>query len=222
NVQVDPRYLGQAGDVANNPAVEEALLLDSWTRWATLSKSKGTPTIVQVNHPGRQSPAGAGTRGFFDKTVAPSPVPLRLGSGVFANLVSRLLFGTPREMTASDIKDVTQRFVDTALLASKAGFDGIELHGAHGYLLAQFLAEKTNKRTDEYGGSVAARAKIVVDIIKAIRAVVPPGFTIGIKYNSVDHQSPSQLKACVEQLHLIVDAGIDFLEISGGTYEDPQ
>lgn len=125
-------------------------------------------------------------------------------------------------MTALEIKDVIQRFVDTAVLVAEAGFDGIELHSAHGYLLAQFLAEATNKRTDEYGGSVAARAKIVVEVIEAIRAAVPAGFSIGIKFNSVDHQSPSALRECIEQLQLIVHAGIDFLEISGGTYEDPQ
>lgn len=124
-------------------------------------------------------------------------------------------------MTISEIQVVRDQFVDTAILAAEAGFDGVEIHGAHGYLLAQFLAEKTNQRTDDYGGTPAARAKIVVEIITAIRASVPANFTVGIKFNSVDHQSPSAMEACLEQLRLIVDAGIDFLEVSGGSYEEP-
>jgi 2,4-dienoyl-CoA reductase-like NADH-dependent reductase (Old Yellow Enzyme family) len=140
---------------------------------------------------------------------------------VFAGVISRLLFGTPRAMTVAEILDIQDRFVKTAVLVADAGFDGIELHGAHGYLLSQFLSPKTNRRTDEYGGSAKKRAKIVVDIIKAIRKAVPSSFTVGIKFNSVDHQSSQALEECLEQLRLISDSGIDFLEISGGSYEEP-
>ncbi|KAF5658550.1 NADH:flavin oxidoreductase NADH oxidase [Fusarium heterosporum] len=221
NVQVDPRHLGQARDIANNDTIDRGRILDSWKKWASASRSGGTPTVVQISHPGRQSPVGAGTRAFFGKTLAPSAIPLRLGKGMFAGVISRLLFGTPRAMTVTEILDVQDRFVNTAVLVADAGFDGIELHGAHGYLLSQFLNPKTNQRTDEYGGSPAERAKIVVDIIKAIRLAVPPSFTVGIKFNSVDHQSSQALEECIEQLRLIIDAGIDFLEISGGSYEEP-
>jgi 2,4-dienoyl-CoA reductase-like NADH-dependent reductase (Old Yellow Enzyme family) len=124
-------------------------------------------------------------------------------------------------MTVAEILDIQDRFVKTAVLVADAGFDGIELHGAHGYLLSQFLSPKTNRRTDEYGGSAKKRAKIVVDIIKAIRKAVPPSFTVGIKFNSVDHQSSQALEECLEHLRLITDSGIDFLEISGGSYEEP-
>lgn len=88
-------------------------------------------------------------------------------------------------------------------------------------MLAQFLSPKSNKRTDAYGGTPQKAAKIVADIIRAARAVTPEGFTIGIKLNSVDHQSDSALNDCIEQLRVITEAGIDFLEVSGGTYEDP-
>ncbi|KAK2669823.1 NADH:flavin oxidoreductase/NADH oxidase, N-terminal [Fusarium oxysporum f. sp. vasinfectum] len=221
NVQVDPRHLGQARDIANNDCLDRAQLLDSWKRWASVCRSEGSATVVQISHPGRQSPAGAGTRGFLEKTLAPSAISLRLGKGIFSAIVSRLLFGTPRAMTIHEIRDVQNRFVSTAVLAAEAGFDGIELHGAHGYLLSQFLTAKTNRRTDEYGGTPAARAKIVVDIIQAIRKAVPPSFTVGIKFNSVDHQSSLALEECLQQLQLIHKAGIDFLEISGGSYEEP-
>ncbi|KAM0203162.1 hypothetical protein ACHAQI_010568 [Fusarium lateritium] len=221
NVQVDPRYLGQPGDIANNTSISRTRVLDSWKKWASACRAAGTPTVMQISHPGRQSPAGAGRRGFFEKALAPSAVPLRLGKGLFAAVISKLIFGTPRAMSAEEILHVRNCFVETAVLASEAGFDGIELHGAHGYLLSQFLTANTNQRVDEYGGTPRARAKIVVDIIKAIRDAVPRSFTVGIKFNSVDHQSSIALEECLEQLRLITEAGIDFLEISGGSYEEP-
>ncbi|KXH26183.1 NADH:flavin oxidoreductase/NADH oxidase [Colletotrichum simmondsii] len=221
NVEVDQKYLGSPKDIAYNDSIPYERQLDAWKAWAKVCNKNGTPTIVQVNHPGRQSPLGAGKRGFFEKAIAPSAIPLNFGQGLIARLISSLVFGTPRQMTVADIKDVVRRFARTAKLASDAGFAGMEIHGAHGYLLAQFMSEKSNERTDDYGGSPAARVKIVVEIIRAIREVVPKTFCVGIKFNSVDHQSQSELDDCIEQLKLITDAGVDFLEVSGGTYEDP-
>ncbi|KAK8069733.1 hypothetical protein PG994_006349 [Apiospora phragmitis] len=163
-----------------------------------------TPTVVQINHPGRQSPRNAGARGLFAPSIAPSAVPLDFGAGLLDRLIGALVLGTPREMTVEEIRLVVGRFAETAKLAAEAGFAGAEIHAAHGYLLAQFLSEKSNKRTDAYGGSPDARAKIVVEIIKAMRAA-----------------SPEELKACLEQLRLIAKAGVDFVEVSGGTYENP-
>ncbi|KAL3473252.1 FMN binding oxidoreductase [Aspergillus californicus] len=221
NVQVDMKYLGQARDTSVN-LVKKTQLVEKWKSWATASKTGKTPVVMQINHPGRQSPLGAGSRGFCEKNIAPSAIPLDFGSGLLARTASSLVFGTPREMTQGDIDTVVQQFVDCSVLASETGFDGVEIHAAHGYLLAQFLSAKTNHRTDGYGGSNVARAKIVVDIIRAIRAAVPKGFCVGIKLNSVDHQSKNELDGCIEQLRSIVDAGVDFVEISGGSYEDPQ
>jgi 2,4-dienoyl-CoA reductase-like NADH-dependent reductase (Old Yellow Enzyme family) len=154
--------------------------------------------------------------------MAPSAVPLSLGPGLLPTLIRTLVFGTPREMTGADIDDVVARFARTARLAADAGFAGVEIHAAHGYLLAQFLSESANRRTDAYGGSPAARSKIILDIIRAIRAAVPKkGFAVGIKVNSADHQSPREFSACREQLKLIAEEGVDFLEISGGDYENP-
>jgi 2,4-dienoyl-CoA reductase-like NADH-dependent reductase (Old Yellow Enzyme family) len=133
------------------------------------------------------------------------------------------MFGTPREMTTQDIRELVDGFARTAKLSAEAGFAGAEIHAAHGYLLDQFLSPKVNKRTDDYGvGSATKGAKVVVEIIEAMRAAVPAGFCIGIKLNSVDHQSPEQLAMCIEQLKLITAAGVDFIEISGGTYENPK
>jgi len=201
---------------------EYTKMLEAWKSWAKECNSHGTPTIVQINHPGRQSPMGAGKRGLFEKNLAPSAVRLEFGSGIVARTLSRLVFGTPREMTSEDIRNVVQQFANAARLAADAGFAGVEIHAAHGYLLSQFLSTHSNKRTDEYGGSAVKRAKIVTDVINAVRSVVPANFCIGLKLNSVDHQSEAELRGCVEQLQSITKAGIDFLEISGGSYEDRQ
>lgn len=221
NVQVDVTYLGGPEDNAVNDAISREKLLESWTEWANVTNRNGTPTVMQLNHPGRQSLPGAGTHGFFGKTIAPSAVAVRLGDGFIARAISALIFGTPREMTKEDIQHVINRFADGASLAHEAGFAGVQIHAAHGYLLAQFLSPATNKRTDAYGGTPKKRAKIIVDIVHAMRKVVPKTFCIGIKLNSVDHQSKVALEECIQQLEEIADAGVDFLEISGGTYEDP-
>ncbi|KAI0868723.1 NADH:flavin oxidoreductase/NADH oxidase [Hypoxylon argillaceum] len=221
NVQVDQRYLGGPRDIAFSRDVPAEKQLQAWKTWAAACNISNSPTIVQINHPGRQCPAGAGKRGFFEKSVAPSAIPLNFGPGLLPRLLAALAFGTPIAMTKSDIQTVIKGFADTAGLAAEAGFSGAEIHAAHGYLLAQFLSPDSNQRTDEYGGSAAARAKIVLEIIAAIRAVVPKNFCIGVKLNSVDVQSASKLGDTLEQLKLIAATGIDFLEISGGTYEQP-
>ncbi|KAK6063040.1 NADH:flavin oxidoreductase/NADH oxidase [Seiridium cupressi] len=221
NVQVDSRYLGSPGDASLNETIEYEKMLEVWKTWAKICNSEGTPTLVQINHPGRQSPLGCGDRGFFVKNLAPSAIPMDFGSGLVPKLVNSLVFGTPKEMTQADIDDVVRRFAATARLSAEAGFAGAEIHAAHGYLFAQFLSEKSNQRTDSYGGSPAARAKIVLEVIKAMREATPKEFSIGIKLNSADHQSPQEFSACREQLKLIADAGVDFLEISGGTFENP-
>lgn len=222
NVQVDAAYLGTPDDNAINGAIPHEQHLKSWKAWAQASNRNGTPTIVQLNHPGRQSLPGAGSHGYFGKTIAPSVVPVKLGEGLIARFMSCLVFGSPREMDSTDIQHVVSRFAEGAKLSYEAGFAGVEIHGAHGYLLAQFLSAKTNKRNDAYGGSPKKRARIVVEILQAVRKVVPREFCVGIKLNSVDHQSQQELEECIEQLEDIVAAGIDFLEISGGTYENPE
>ena len=221
NVQVDVRYLGDPKDMAYDTSVGAANLLDRWRAWADLFKDTETPLIMQLNHTGRQSMAGAGRRSLLAKTIAPSAVPMRVGTGFIAWLATAIAFGTPREMTLVDIEEVIGLFRDAAKTAYKAGFSGIELHAAHGYLLAQFLSAKSNLRTDDYGGTPSKRAKFVVDVIRAVREATSPDFCIGIKFNSVDHQAEKELEGCLEQLKLIRDAGVDFLEISGGDFESP-
>lgn len=218
---VSETYMGGPADIANTSA-KSLDLQKTWKTWASACQSKGTPTIVQLCHPGRQSPPGAGKRSFFSKTLAPSAVPMNFGPSLIERLASAFLFGTPRAMTGDEVLEVVDQFVRAARQCEEAGFKGIELHGAHGYLLAQFLSPRTNLRTDEFGGSPAARAEVVLRIIKGIRAVTKPEFAIGIKMNSVDASTSDSVEDTMIQIGLIVEAGIDFIEISGGTYENPR
>lgn len=222
NVQVDVTYLGQPQDTAVNDRLPEEQLVASWREWAGSCSDSGTPFIMQLNHPGRQSPMGSGTRSYFAKSIAPSAIGIRMNDSLLSRYTTALMFGTPREMTTSEIELAIEQFAQGARLASEAGFAGVEIHAAHGYLLAQFLSAKSNQRTDAYGGTAKKRARIVVDVIEAIRKVVPAKFCIGIKLNSVDHQSEQELGECIEQLDDITSAGVDFVEVSGGTYEDAQ
>ncbi len=125
-------------------------------------------------------------------------------------------------MTASVIEDVIQRFAHTARLGEQAGFTGVEIHAAHGYLLSQFLSPLTNQRTDEWGGSLQNRARLLVEIVKAVRAVVSAEFAVAVKLNSADFQrggfTADDAKKVVELLN---DLGVDLVELSGGSYEVP-
>ncbi|RAK81637.1 NADH:flavin oxidoreductase/NADH oxidase family protein [Aspergillus fijiensis CBS 313.89] len=229
NVQVDINHMGQPFDLAlqgeytdkADPAMQP--LLASWASYAAaIQQHHGTPAIVQLCHPGRQSARFAGRRGMFAPTLAPSPIPLQMGGdGFLARWISRFLFPAPREMDQTDIDRVVRQFVDAARVMADSGFSGVELHGAHGYLIDQFLNAKTNKRTDAYGGSAEKRAKFVLDIIRAVREVVPREFAVGIKLNSADHSS-STFEETMMQIQLLVEAGVDFMEISGGSYENPE
>ncbi|KAK8849064.1 NADH:flavin oxidoreductase/NADH oxidase [Apiospora arundinis] len=222
NVQVDVAHLGDPGDIAVNASLTPERTAAAFKTWAATCKGANgnhdAKAVVQLCHPGRQI-------AFKKDKIAPSAVPMDFGTALVPRLLNALVFGTPRAMTLTEICDVVRRFAEAARVVAEAGFAGVELHAAHGYLLAQFLSAKSNTRTDEYGGGAVARARIVVEIVHAIRDAVPlsefPGFCIGIKLNSVDVGSVEGLRDCLEQVRVISEAGIDFLEVSGGSFEDP-
>lgn len=125
-------------------------------------------------------------------------------------------------MTEEEIAEVIHRFAQSALLVKKAGFAGVQIHGAHGYLVSQFLSPKHNQRQDRYGGSAENRRRFVLDVYQAIRNAVGPEFPVGIKLNSADFQKGGFAESeSLEVIKALADAGIDLFEISGGTYETP-
>ena len=139
NVQVDIDHLGNFMDPAfqGENATSKEIHMESWKKYAAASQKHGSPTIVQISHPGKQSLRGAGRRGLFASTMAPSAIPLTLGTGLLDSAVTSLAFPKPREMTPKDIERVIRLFVDTARMVADSGFSGIELHAAHGYLLGK-------------------------------------------------------------------------------------
>jgi 2,4-dienoyl-CoA reductase-like NADH-dependent reductase (Old Yellow Enzyme family) len=127
-------------------------------------------------------------------------------------------------MTIPEIEGVVSQFARAARLCAEAGFDGVEVHAAHGYLLSQFLSSKSNRRGDGYGGDARGRARMLVEVVRAVKEATKgfKGFCVGVKLNSVDHQSEGEMRDCVEQVRAVVEAGVDFVEVSGGSYEDPK
>lgn len=225
NVQVSSTYLGSPADLQVPVKSVAQSQQELWKTWAATCRRAGTPTIVQLCHPGRQSPTGAGDRSFSMKNVAPSPIKLNFGDNLIARSAVSLMFGTPRELTADEITGpggIIEQFVEGAKQAFVAGFDGVQLHGSHGYLLSQFMSSQTNKRTDDFGGTATKRVEVVLRIIRETRAQTSPEFCIGIKLNSVDAATSDSVGDVLEQIKLIDECGIDFIEISGGTYENPR
>ena len=203
NVMVDRRQLGEPGNVV----IEDERKLDALSRWAKRTKDAGVPIWVQLNHPGRQSnPLALG-----HTPVAPSAVALNFPGAA-----------TPRELTPGEIEDIIERFATAATVCETAGFDGVQIHGAHGYLVAQFLSPLSNRRNDEWGGDPERRMRFVIEVVRRIRARVSPGFAVGIKLNSADFQrggfTEDESRGVVAAL---AQEGIDLIEVSGGSYEQP-
>lgn len=206
NVMIDRLAMTGPGGVA----LEASTPLAPFERWAKIIKSDGALAIMQINHPGRQV-----FKAMQGKAFAPSAIPLNMGR-------HSTLFAKPKEMTCDDIRDVCQRFVNSAKRALEAGFDGVEIHAAHGYLLSQFLSPLTNQRQDEWGGSLINRARLLINVVSQIRAVCPRDFVVMVKLNTADFQRGGfefdDAVMVVERLHAL---GVDMVELSGGSYESP-
>ncbi len=206
NVMVDRRAMTGPGGVV----LEDDTHLDRFRQWAKVARSGGAQVWMQISHPGRQMMASLG-----QETYSASAVPLDMGK-----LSNK--FSVPKAMSVSDIAEIQRRFVYTAQLAEKAGFNGVQIHAAHGYLISQFLSPISNKRQDAWGGSIENRARLLVDVIKAVRAVVSTQFAVAVKLNSADFQrggfSPVDAQQVVQTLNAM---NVDVVELSGGSYEAP-
>jgi 2,4-dienoyl-CoA reductase-like NADH-dependent reductase (Old Yellow Enzyme family) len=206
NVMVHAEALTGPGGVV----LDEHAPLDPFTRWADAAKSGGSAVWMQINHPGRQVQSE-----MPGVAWAPSAVALELGR-------HSKRFGRPVAMSEPQIRETVERFATTAGRAERAGFDGIEVHAAHGYLLSQFLSPLVNKRSDEWGGPLKNRARLLLDVISAIRTVVSPSFTVAVKLNSADFQRGGfDADDAARVIALLEPAGVDIVELSGGSYESP-
>ncbi|MFJ4424961.1 NADH:flavin oxidoreductase/NADH oxidase family protein [Streptomyces bobili] len=203
NVMVDRTQLGEPGNVV----IEDDRDLAALTRWAATTKDAGIPTWVQLNHPGRQ----ANLLALGHTPVAPSPVALDLPGAA-----------RPRELTSAEIEDIIERFATAAQVCEAAGFAGVQVHGAHGYLVSQFLSPLSNRREDEWGGDPERRMRFVIEVVRRVRSRVSPGFAVAVKLNSADFQRGGFTE---EESRSVVAAlakeGLDLIEVSGGSYESP-
>jgi 2,4-dienoyl-CoA reductase-like NADH-dependent reductase (Old Yellow Enzyme family) len=204
NVMIDPDALGEPGQVI----ARDRKVLPALAAWAAqVHQVPGPQLWMQINHPGHQAilplakrPVSASNKGL--------PLPL-------------ISLRRARPLSTAEVRDLARQFADTAALAVEAGWDGVQIHAAHGYLLSQFLSPKMNDRGDEYGGNPKARRKILLDTVAAVRDRIGAAVPISVKLNSADFAHGGLDEA--ESLDVAValaDAGIDLLEISGGGAED--
>jgi 2,4-dienoyl-CoA reductase-like NADH-dependent reductase (Old Yellow Enzyme family) len=208
NVQIDRRHMEHAGNVAIEGS-QDAEQLAALRAWSAAAKRHGAQVWMQLAHAGRQ------TQRWVNATPkAPSAVPLAIPG---------VKFGLPVALTQAEIVDLIGRFGDAASIARETGFDGVELHAAHGYLFSQFLSPRSNVRDDEWGGDLASRARFLLEVVSVIRMRVGADFPIAIKLNSADFQRGGfSFEDSQTVAGWLDDASVDLIEISGGTWEQPK
>lgn len=198
NAMVDRRHLERARNIVVDAATDPGALR------RVAEASAGTPTLVQLSHPGRQV-----NRYVNSHPVAPSDGPAVAIAGAFAK---------PRALTRDEIDEVRARFVDAALRVVAAGFPGVQIHGAHGYLISSFLDPEQNRRDDAYGGDLAGRARLLLEILAGMREALPPETAIAVKLDARRGADDD----LAELGRMLAAGGIDLIEISGGNYERPE
>jgi 2,4-dienoyl-CoA reductase-like NADH-dependent reductase (Old Yellow Enzyme family) len=208
NVIIDRRHLERPGNVVID-AEPDADARAALSAWSAAARVRGAGVWMQLSHAGRQTPRLVNAR-----PLAPSAVALSLPGKQFA---------PPVAMTEADIEAVIQGFARAARVARETGFTGVQVHAAHGYLLSQFLSPRANHRDDRWGGSLANRARLLLESVRAVRAAVGADFTVAVKLNSADFQKGGfapeeslQVAAWLKQER------VDCLELSGGSYEQPR
>ncbi|WP_420582656.1 NADH:flavin oxidoreductase/NADH oxidase family protein [Reichenbachiella sp.] len=203
NVMLEKSHLESAGNVVMHES-----FLPELTKWAEAATSHGNHCWTQISHSGRQT-------SIFNN--------LRPVSASNVKLKKLGFFAKPRPLEVDEIQELIDKYADAAELSKRAGFTGIQIHAAHGYLISQFLSPITNKRTDKWGGSLENRTRFLFEIVKATRSRVGSDFPIGVKINSSDFQkggfSEEDSLWVIRQLEKL---GVDLLEISGGTYENAE
>lgn len=208
NVLIDGDHLERPGNVIVDRAPDGATI-DAMRRWTAAAKASGAQFWAQISHAGRQT----------SKVVNPHP---KSPSGVKLGLPGGQ-FGDPVPLTEAEIDDLVRRFAQASLACQEGGFDGMQVHAAHGYLISQFLSPRVNQRTDQWGGSLENRARFLLDVVAAIRAAVRPGFAVSVKLNSADFQKGGfAFEDSLQVAKWLEAAGVDLIEISGGTYEQPR
>ncbi|MBB4934622.1 2,4-dienoyl-CoA reductase-like NADH-dependent reductase (Old Yellow Enzyme family) [Lipingzhangella halophila] len=204
HAMVDRRALADPSDVV----LEEGTPLEAFRQWARAAQSGDGRVWLQVNHPGRVM-----------TTDMPGAVRSASDVAVDVGRYSRL-FPRPEPMTSEQIEETVQRFATTARMAESAGFDGVQIHAAHGYLISQFLSPLTNLRRDRWGGGLENRARLLLDIVAAVRAEVGERFAVGVKLNTADFQRGGfGADDASRVVAMLSEFPVDLVELSGGSLE---
>jgi 2,4-dienoyl-CoA reductase-like NADH-dependent reductase (Old Yellow Enzyme family) len=208
NIQVDGDHLERPGNVVVDGELSESAF-SALAEMASQGTRAGNHLWAQISHAGRQT----------QKIVNPSP---KAPSAVRIRL-PQSQFGEPIALTGPEIEALIERFVNCAIVCKRAGFTGVQFHAAHGYLLSQFLSPLTNQREDEWGGSLENRSRALIRIVKETRERVGAEFPISVKLNSADFQKGGfEFNDSLRVAQWLAESGIDLIEISGGTYEQPR
>ncbi|WP_445188063.1 NADH:flavin oxidoreductase/NADH oxidase family protein [Pseudonocardia sp. Cha107L01] len=211
NVMVD----GSALEAHRNVVIEDERFLPALRDWAAATAGTDTKFILQLSHPGRQTMRGLSVAGRRQDVVSASAVPLAISGA------SRRMFTPPRALTEAEILALIDRFRTAARVAASAGFDGVELHAAHGYLFSQFLSPLVNQRQDRWGGSLENRMRLLLDTVRAVRAATPESFLLAVKLNSADFQRGGfDAEDALTVAKALQAEGVALIEVSGGTYEN--
>lgn len=208
NVIIDRDHLERPGNVVidGEPDAQHAAALAAWAEAATAG---GNAAWVQLSHAGRQTMKKVNPR-----PKAPSAVTLGLPGGQF---------GEPVAMPLAEVEALPQRFAIAARAVQQAGFGGVQVHAAHGYLLSQFLSPRSNHRDDAYGGPLPKRARLLLETVRAIRAACGGEFAVAVKLNSADFQQGGfAFEDSLQVAQWLEEASVDLIEVSGGTYEQPR
>lgn len=208
NILIDGDHLERPGNVILEKPADDAMN-SALAQWAKSATRNGNHFWAQLSHAGRQTQAQVN-----QNPKAPSAVKVGLPGGQF---------GEPQALTVDEIEALVQRFARAAKSVIEAGFTGVQIHAAHGYLISQFLSPRSNQRDDAYGGDLKNRAKFLLDIVAAVRAAVGLSIPVAVKLNSADFQKGGfEFFDSLQVAQWLEAASVDLIEVSGGTYEQPK
>lgn len=208
NLQIDRDHLERPGNVILDRELNDAERA-AYLRWTSAATRQGNHFWAQISHAGRQTFSMVNPH-----PKAPSAVKLGLPGGQF---------GEPVALEDAEIEAIIEKFIHAARTCKEVGFTGVQIHAAHGYLISQFLSPRSNQRTDRWGGALENRAALLLRVIEGARKAVGPDFPISVKLNSADFQKGGfAFEDSLQVVKWLQERGVDLIEISGGTYEQPK
>lgn len=208
NIQIDGNHLERPGNVIIDAMPNEDMQT-ALKRWTAAATRGGGHFWAQISHAGRQT-----MKAVNPHPKAPSAVKVGLPGGQF---------GMPVALTENEILNLISRFGQAAKACQDCGFTGVQIHAAHGYLISQFLSPRSNQRDDRWGGTLENRARFLLFTVNTVRQLVGPEFPISVKLNSADFQRGGfAFEDSLQVARWLQEAGVDLIEISGGTYEQPK